>query len=104
MINAKFTWNATEEYKQARRNEKRLHKSKKKFHKENLLEEVERLKSSNESRAFYRATPSQVITEAPAEEYEEEDLIKTPTIDELQDIIDKLKNHKAAGPDEISQN
>ncbi|GIY04458.1 DUF1758 domain-containing protein [Caerostris darwini] len=147
MINRKFTRNATEEYKQTRSNEKRLHKSKKKCHKENLLEEVERLKSSNESRAFYRAvnkehkdfkpkttlckdknrgiisekekvierwvehfnqllktgtqTPSQVIIEAPAEEYEEEDLIETPTIDEVQDIIDKLKNHKAAGPDEI---
>ncbi|GIY06345.1 uncharacterized protein CDAR_395361 [Caerostris darwini] len=47
-------------------------------------------------------TPSQVITETPAEEYEEEDLIETPTIDELQDIINKLKNHKAAGPDGIS--
>ncbi|GIY97524.1 hypothetical protein CEXT_557131 [Caerostris extrusa] len=98
MINRKFTKNATEEYKQTRSNEKRLHKSKKKCHKENLLEEV---KSSNESRAFYRAvnkehktlnqrppsTPSQVIIEAPAEEYEEEDLIETPTIDEVQDIL-----------------
>ena len=148
MINKKFTRNATEEYKQARREEKRLHKSKKKQHRENLLKEVERLKSSNESRAFYRAvnkerkdfkpkirlckdkngviinekekiierwvehfdqllntgalTPSQVITDATGGEYKEEDLIETPTIDEVQDIIDKLKNHKAAGPDQIS--
>ncbi|GIX67237.1 RNA-directed DNA polymerase from mobile element jockey [Caerostris extrusa] len=50
----------------------------------------------------YTKTPSQVIIEAPAEEYEKEDLIETPTIDEVQDIIDKSKNHKAAGPDEIS--
>ncbi|GIX69449.1 hypothetical protein CEXT_113411 [Caerostris extrusa] len=47
-------------------------------------------------------TPSQVITKAPAEEYEEEDLIETTTIDEVQDIIDKLKNHQASGPGEIS--
>ncbi|GIY22249.1 putative endonuclease-reverse transcriptase [Caerostris darwini] len=141
MIDTKLTRNATAEYKQARRNEKKLHKSQKKCHREKLLEEVERLKSSNESRAFYRAmkkerkdfklrttfckdknggiisekekviqrwvehfdqllntgtqTPSRVITEAPAEEYEAEDLIETPTIDEVQDIIDKLKNHQA---------
>ncbi|GIY79406.1 hypothetical protein CEXT_806841 [Caerostris extrusa] len=55
MINRKFTRNATEEYKQTRSNERDYTKSKKKCHKENLLEEVERLKSFNESRAFYRA-------------------------------------------------
>lgn len=38
MIVKKFTRNATEEYKQARRDEKRLHKSKKKCHKENLMQ------------------------------------------------------------------
>ncbi|GIX97504.1 hypothetical protein CEXT_295521 [Caerostris extrusa] len=54
-IAMKFTRNATGEYKLARRDEKRQHKSKKICHKENLLEEVEKLKSSNESRAFYRA-------------------------------------------------
>ncbi|GIX87137.1 hypothetical protein CDAR_34131 [Caerostris darwini] len=71
MINRKFTRNATEEYKQTRSNEKRLHKSKKKCHKENLLEEVERLKSSNESRAFYRAVNKEqhTVYERKAERY-----------------------------------
>ena len=46
-------------------------------------------------------TPSQAITDAIAGEYKE-DLIETPAIDEVQDIIDKLKNQKAAGPDQIS--
>ena len=36
MIKRKFTRNATKEYKQDQREEKRLHKSKKKCHRENL--------------------------------------------------------------------
>ena len=53
MINRKFIRNLIVEYKQAQRVGKRLHKNKNKCH--NLLEEVERLKSSNKSKAFYLA-------------------------------------------------
>jgi hypothetical protein len=42
-----------EEYRTARKEEKRVHKQKK-IHTEHELEELERLRSSNESKSFYR--------------------------------------------------
>jgi hypothetical protein len=48
------TQKAVEEYKTARKEEKRVHKQKKKIFIERRLEELERLKSNNESKSFYR--------------------------------------------------
>jgi hypothetical protein len=43
-----------EEYRTARREGKRVHKQKKKMFIESGLEELERLRSNNESKPFYR--------------------------------------------------
>jgi len=48
------TRKAVEEYRTARSEEKRIHKQKKKIFTEHELEELERLKSNNESKSFYR--------------------------------------------------
>ena len=43
-----------EEYRAARREEKRVHKQRKKIFFERRLEELERLRSNNESKSFYQ--------------------------------------------------
>jgi hypothetical protein len=48
------TQKAVEEYRNARKEEKRVHKQKKKIYTEHELEEFERLRSNNESKSFYR--------------------------------------------------
>jgi hypothetical protein len=48
------TWKAVEEYRTARKEEKRVHKQKKKIFTEHKLEELERLRSNNESKSFYQ--------------------------------------------------
>jgi hypothetical protein len=47
------TWKAVEEYRTARKEEKQVHKQKKKIFTEHELEELERLRSNNESKSFY---------------------------------------------------
>ncbi|GFQ94107.1 putative endonuclease-reverse transcriptase [Trichonephila clavata] len=54
MHQKRFTRSSEEDYKTARRNEKRIHKAKKRLFYEELLKDAEHLKSSNESRAFYK--------------------------------------------------
>jgi sorting nexin-29 len=54
MLNRRFTRKSIDEYRNARREEKKVHKRKKKAYRENQLDEVESLRTSNESRAFYR--------------------------------------------------
>jgi len=48
------TWKAVEEYRTARSEEKRVHKQKKKIFIEHGLEELEHLRSNNESKSFYQ--------------------------------------------------
>ena len=48
------TWKAAEEYKTVRREDKRLHKQKKKIFIERGLEEQESLRSNKESKSFYQ--------------------------------------------------
>ena len=48
------TRKAVEEYRTARSEKKRIHKQKKKIFTEHELEELECLKSNNESKSFYR--------------------------------------------------
>ena len=48
------TRKAVEEYRNARKEEKRVHKQKKKVYIERELEELECLRSNNESKSFYR--------------------------------------------------
>jgi hypothetical protein len=48
------TWKAVEEYRTARREEKRVHKQKKKIFIEHGLEEFKRLRSNNERKSFYQ--------------------------------------------------
>jgi hypothetical protein len=48
------TQGAVEEFCEARRKEKRLHKKRKRDHDKQELTELERLRSSNETRAFYQ--------------------------------------------------
>ena len=48
------TWKAVEEYRTARSEEKRVHKQKKEIFIECGLEELERLRSNNESKSFYQ--------------------------------------------------
>ena len=48
------TWKAVEEYKTARREDKRVHKQKKKIFIESGLEEQESLRSNKESKSFYQ--------------------------------------------------
>jgi ribonucleotide reductase alpha subunit len=48
------TRKAVEEYRTARKEEKRVHKQKKKIFTEHELEELERLRSNNGSKSFYR--------------------------------------------------
>ena len=47
------TRNAVEEYRTARKEEKRIHKQKKKIFIEHELKELEHLRNNNESKAFY---------------------------------------------------
>jgi hypothetical protein len=54
MQHRKHTWKAVEEYRTARKEEKRVHKQKKKIFTEHELEELEHLRSNNESKSFYR--------------------------------------------------
>ena len=54
MLNKKFTRRSVDEYKSARKEEKKIHKRKKKMYKENQLKEVELLRSNHESIAFFR--------------------------------------------------
>ncbi|XP_071039898.1 uncharacterized protein [Parasteatoda tepidariorum] len=54
MLNKRHSRNAKIKYKEARREEKRIHKTKKKAFLEDLLKNVEHLRGSNESRAFFR--------------------------------------------------
>jgi hypothetical protein len=48
------TWKAVEEYRTAKKEEKRVHKQKKKIFTEHEHEELERLRSNDESKFFYR--------------------------------------------------
>jgi hypothetical protein len=48
------TQKAVEEYKNEKKKKKRAHKQKKKIFIERRLEELERLKSNNESKSFYQ--------------------------------------------------
>jgi hypothetical protein len=48
------TRKAVEEYRTDRKEEKRVHKQKKKIFTEHELEELERLRRNNESKSFYR--------------------------------------------------
>ena len=56
MQQSNHTGKAVEEYRTARKEEKRVHKQKKKkkIFTEHELEELERLRSNNESKSFYR--------------------------------------------------
>ncbi|XP_071033141.1 uncharacterized protein [Parasteatoda tepidariorum] len=54
MLNRKFTRGSIDEYRSARREEKKVHKGKKKAYRENQFKEVESLRTNHESRAFYR--------------------------------------------------
>ncbi|XP_071040023.1 craniofacial development protein 2-like [Parasteatoda tepidariorum] len=54
MLNKRHSRNAEIKYKEARREEKRIHKIKKKAFLEDLLKNAEHLRGSNESRAFFR--------------------------------------------------
>ena len=54
MLSRKHSRRSVEEYKAARKEEKRVHRKKKRIFHEDLLRDVEHLKGSNESRAFYR--------------------------------------------------
>ena len=50
---------ANERYRNLRREEKRLHRRKKKEHEDRTLSELERLRSANESRKFYKRINNQ---------------------------------------------
>jgi len=54
MQQSNHTWKAVEEYRTARKEEKRVHIQKKKIFTEHELEELERLRSNNESKFLYR--------------------------------------------------
>lgn len=54
MISSRHARNAENAYKEARREEKRIHKEKKRLFFEDLFENVEHLRGSRESRAFFR--------------------------------------------------
>ena len=47
------TWYAVEEYRTARKEEKRIHQQKRKIFIEHELKELEHLRNNNESKAFY---------------------------------------------------
>nr|XP_042904397.1 uncharacterized protein LOC122270583 [Parasteatoda tepidariorum] len=54
VLNKRHSRNAEIKYKEARKEEKRIHKTKKNAFLEDLLKNVEHLRGSNESRAFFR--------------------------------------------------
>jgi hypothetical protein len=53
MIQKRCTRNAVEKYQEMRRQEKHIHKAKKRSYTEELLKEIDSLNSQGESRKFY---------------------------------------------------
>jgi hypothetical protein len=149
MIQRHYTRKAVENYKQLRREEKKIHKNKRIFQEE-ILKETEELSSQNGTRKFYRMVndmknkfkprilacqkkDGEIINnksdilerwnqyiqellegkedndeadnpiETSTEEHQEsQERMHLSTAEELEEAIDKLKNNKAPGSDNIN--